>query len=305
MQIRSSVSGDWLSQCPCGSVDRLRQRRMLATRLLSFADPLKDALSMGVVPQHPPGDLQQQQRVNLVLDPRAPLDQLLAIQDQALPLPGGSIGQVDRGQLVGQRQAHQLEGIILVSLPLHVPPAPSLGITVGDLQGNLQGLTQILDPSRHVADLDNHPINLLPGQRLMKRPRRGGDGPPSLRTLYNVVPAEQTPGFGQVDRQYRRHHHWPPGNECLLDAPRHTPANVHESSATKHPNSSTHPRGPRCIVSHGPDWHSHRPHAPLFLATWLLGYLAFSLHSSMSQMSRNVPIPRPASRPLRPNATAT
>src|SRR5260221_8263243 len=83
----------------------------------------------------------------------------------------------------------------------------------------------------------------------MKRPRLGWYGPLSLRTLYNVVPAEQTPGFGQVDRENRRHH-GPPGNECLLDARRHTPANVHESSATKHPNSSTHPRGPRCIVSH-------------------------------------------------------
>src|SRR5882724_12050433 len=70
--------------------------------------------------------------------PRQRHRRLLAIQDQALPLPGGSIGQVDRRQLIGQRQAHQLEGIILLGLPLHVPPAPAFGIAVGDLQRDLQ-----------------------------------------------------------------------------------------------------------------------------------------------------------------------
>src|SRR5258706_12946759 len=45
---------------PAHDPPRQRHRRLLATRLLSVADPLKHALAMSVVPQHPPGDLQKQ-----------------------------------------------------------------------------------------------------------------------------------------------------------------------------------------------------------------------------------------------------
>src|SRR3954467_14649647 len=82
----------------------------------------------------------------------------------------------------------------------------------------------------------------------MKRLRRGGDVPPSLRTLYNVVPAEQTFDLGQVDRENHAHH-GPPGLECLLD---HRPHAGTSMSQVPHGTQTRQltPRGPRCIVSH-------------------------------------------------------
>lgn len=113
---------------------------------------------------------------------------------------GGEPGSGDVGVPLGDAVDHLLEvfgdgegEVVPPCALLHVPPAPSFGVAVGDLQRDLQGLAQILDPPRHVADLDvadldDYPIDLLPGQRVVKRLRGGGDVPPPLRALYTVVP---------------------------------------------------------------------------------------------------------------------
>jgi len=113
--------------------------------LAADAQPRQRLFAPGFFPAAHRFAFTDQQGVNLVLDPRAAIDQLLPLEDQTLPLPHRLIEQDDRGQLVGQRQTHQLENIILVSLHLHVPPAPSFGVAIGDLDGNLQTVAQILN----------------------------------------------------------------------------------------------------------------------------------------------------------------